>query len=62
MAAITAFAIAYGGMEGAKNLWNHEEGRFILENMGVIVWPGRTRVVRIFGVLYLQIRKSRFQP
>ena len=44
-----AFTTAIGGNEGAKNLYSHDEGRLMIENMGVKTWPGRTRVVRTFG-------------
>lgn len=53
IAAITAFAIAYGGTGGVKNLLSQDDGRLIFENIGVNVYPGRTSVVLTFGALYL---------
>lgn len=53
IAAMTALAMAYGGTEGVKNLFNQEDGKLIFENMGVMTCPAKTSVVRIFGVLYL---------
>jgi hypothetical protein len=53
-AAITAFATVCGGSEGTRNLYHAADGRDILENSGVKVCPGKRRVVRILGVLYLE--------
>jgi hypothetical protein len=49
-----ALTTATGGNDGARNLYSHDEGRLIIENMGVKTWPGRTRVVRMFGTRYLE--------
>jgi len=43
------FTIVTGGTEGKKNRIIGFEGKFILENIGVKMWPGIRSVVRIWG-------------
>lgn len=52
---MTALATTYAGTEGVKNLFIQDFGKLILENIGVKTCPAKMSVVRMFGVLYLQV-------
>jgi hypothetical protein len=49
-----AFTTATGAMDGAKNWKKGLDGNWIVENMGVKMYPGQTMVVRIPGASYLR--------
>jgi hypothetical protein len=50
---MTAFATVIGWSEGMKNCQIRDLGQDKLENIGVMICPGSTSVVRTFLALYL---------